>query len=87
LALLAPAPSVASEDPEQSGWARADSVGRTAFDLVILRPLQLVQVALSAAVFVPAYPVSLLFDAGEDVLEICISEPVERAFRRPLGDL
>jgi hypothetical protein len=87
LALLAPAPTLALEDPEQSGWTRANSVGRTAFDLVILRPLQLVQVAVSAAVFVPAYPVSLLFDGEADVLEICITEPVDRAFRRPLGDL
>jgi hypothetical protein len=87
LALLGPAPALGLEDPEQSGWARANDVGRTAFDLVILRPLQVVQVAVSAAVFVPAYPVSLLFDGDEDVLEICITEPVERAFRRPLGDL
>jgi hypothetical protein len=87
LALLAPAPSQALEGPEQSAWTHANNVGRGAFDLVILRPLQLVQVVLSAAVFVPAYPVSLLFDGDDDVLELCITEPVERAFRRPLGDL
>jgi hypothetical protein len=84
LALLPPAPALSVEDPEQS---RANSTGRQVFDLVVLRPLQVVQVAVSAAIFVPAYPVSLLFDGGEDVLEICITEPVERAFRRPLGDL
>jgi hypothetical protein len=87
LALLGPAPALGLEESEQSGWARANDVGRTVFDLVILRPLQVVQVAVSAVVFVPAYPVSLLFDGDEDVLEICITEPVERAFRRPLGDL
>jgi len=87
LALLGPAPALSLEDPEQSGLMRANRVGRQAFDLVILRPLQLVQLAVSAAVFVPAYPVSLLFDGDEDVLELCITEPVERAFRRPLGDL
>ena len=87
LALLGAVPALSVENPEQSGWTRANSTGRKAFDLVILRPLQVVQVAVSAAVFVPAYPVSLLLDGDEDVLEICITEPVERAFRRPLGDL
>jgi hypothetical protein len=87
LALLGPAPTLALDDPHQSGWARANHVGRGAFDLVILRPLQLVQVVVSAAFFVPAYPVSLPFGGGDDVLELCITEPVERAFTRPLGDL
>lgn len=87
LALMGPAPTLALDDPEQSGWARANRVGRGAFDLVILRPLQLVQVVVSAAFFVPAYPVSLPFGGGDDVLELCITEPVERAFTRPLGDL
>jgi hypothetical protein len=87
LVLLGPAPALSAEDSDHSAWARANDAGRAAFDLVILRPLQVVQVAVSAVVFVPAYPVSLLFDGGEDVLEICITEPVERAFRRPLGDL
>ena len=79
LALMAPAPTLALDDPQRSGWTRANRVGRGAFDLVVLRPLQLVQVAVSAAFFVPAYPVSLPFGAGEDVLELCITEPAERA--------
>jgi len=87
LAMMASVPSLAEEGPEQSRWTRANDVGRTAFDLVILRPLQILQVAVSAVVLVPAYPAGLLFDAGDDVLEICITEPVDRAFRRPLGDL
>ena len=63
------------------------SLLRKLFDAVLLRPLQLGQLVLSAVLFVPAYPVSLLFGGGEDVLELCITEPTDRLFRKPLGDL
>jgi len=36
LALLAPAPILALKDPEQSGWTRANSVGRQVFDVPVL---------------------------------------------------
>jgi hypothetical protein len=42
---------------------------------------------LSAVIFVPAYPVAWPFSAGDDVLELCITEPTDRLFRKPLGDL
>ncbi len=63
------------------------SVGRKVFDAAILRPLQFVQVAVYAVAFVPAYPVAWAFDAEDDVMELCITEPVDRLFRRPLGEL
>ena len=54
---------------------------------MLLRPLQLVQFVASAIVFVPAYPVGWLFGSEAEVLEICIQEPLDRAFRQPLGEL
>jgi hypothetical protein len=57
------------------------------FDAMLLRPLQLVQFVASAIVFVPAYPVGWLFGSEDEVLEICIQEPLDRAFRQPLGEL
>jgi hypothetical protein len=83
---LAPAPAVAA-GPEPGGWQQAKRVGRTAFDLVMLRPPQLVQVVVSAAIFLPAYPVSFLFDGDEDVMDALITEPTDRLFRTPLGEL
>ncbi|MDJ0867741.1 MAG: hypothetical protein QNK03_16675 [Myxococcota bacterium] len=82
LLLLASAPAAAREG-EESGAIEA---GRKAFDAAILRPLQAVQVVVSAVILVPAYPVSWLFGGEEDVLDLCISEPIER-LRRPLGEL
>ncbi|MDJ0851803.1 MAG: hypothetical protein QNK04_25780 [Myxococcota bacterium] len=81
-------PASAEGPPEsESGWERANRAGRTGFDLVILRPFQLGQLVLSAAVFLPSYPISFLFDGDEDVMEVCITDPVARVFQRPLGDL
>ncbi len=77
----------ASEAGSSSASGGAYQFSRRAFDLTVLRPLQLIQVIVSAAVFLPAYAVSLPFGGDEDVLEICITEPVDRAFRRPLGEL
>ena len=66
---------------------QAPTTSRKVFDAMLLRPLQLIQVAVSAIVFVPAYPVGWIFGSEDEVLEICIQEPVDRAFRRPLGEL
>jgi hypothetical protein len=67
--------------------AHPPGVARSAYDLVVLRPLGFLQVVLGAAVLVPAYPVALLVDGDEDVWRACIADPVERTFRRPLGRL
>ncbi len=66
---------------------RVPDSGRRAYDLFALRPLGLVQVVVGAAVFVPAYPVSVLVDAEDEVRDICITGPVDQTFRRPLGRL
>ncbi len=68
-------------------WRQEPAVPRKLFDATVLRPLQFVQLMLSAVIFVPAYPVALPFGAGDDVLELCITEPTDRLFRKPLGDL
>jgi len=60
---------------------------RRAYDVVVLRPLGLVQVVVGAVFFVPAFPIAALFGAGDDAFRICIEQPVARTFRRPLGEL
>jgi hypothetical protein len=60
---------------------------RGIYDLVVLRPFDLVTLAVSAGVFVVAYPVALVTGGSGFVREVCIDLPVERALRRPLGAL
>jgi len=89
LLLSSPAFSV---DPSGSGddlerVVRQPGIARSAYDLVVLRPLSFVQVVVGAVLFVPSYPVALLVDGDEDVWRACIADPVERTFRRPLGRL
>lgn len=95
VALLAAAPGLAQEPlspatelpPAYEGMQGEPGVGRKAFDLVLLRPLSLVQLAVGAVVLVPAWPVAWLVDADDDVYRACIRQPVDRTFRRPLGRL
>jgi len=82
--LLAPLPATAEAPQQRRDWNHA---GRVGFDLLVLRPFQFVQVVVSAALFVPSYPVSFLFDGEEDVMEALITEPTDRLFQRPLGEL
>jgi hypothetical protein len=67
--------------------ARRPGVARSAYDLVVLRPLGFVQVVVGAVLLVPSYPVALLVDGDEDVWRACVAEPVGRTFQRPLGSL
>jgi len=60
---------------------------RGVYDLVVLRPFDLATLAVSAGVFVVAYPVALVTGGSGFVREVCIDLPVERALRRPLGAL
>lgn len=92
LSILLLASPAAAVDPSASGddlerVSRPPGIGRSAYDLAVLRPLGFVQVVLGAAVLVPAYPVALLVDGEDDVWRACIAEPVERTFRRPIGRL
>jgi len=95
LALLLCATPALAAPP--SGWGDASDVerrvsgephlGYKVYDAVLLRPLGFLQLAIGAVVFVPSYPVSLLFDGDEDVLRACITDPARRTFQRPLGQL
>ena len=66
---------------------REPHVGRQIYDAVLLRPLGFVQLVVGTALLLPLYPVSLLADRSDDLFRACVSDPVERTFRRPLGRL
>lgn len=57
------------------------------YDLVVLRPFGLFQVATGSVILVAAYLPALAFDGEDDVVRACYREPVDRTFRRPLGRL
>ena len=60
---------------------------RKAYDVVVLRPLDVARL-VAGAVFLPiAYPVALVTGGTDFVLDVCILRPVDRAFQRPLGAL
>lgn len=67
-------------------WAKP-AWAKPVFDLTVQRPLEAVQLAASAVVFVPAYPVAWLFGGERDVYEICLRDPFQRVFDTPLGEL
>ncbi|MBY0400466.1 hypothetical protein K2X89_09245 [Myxococcota bacterium] len=89
--------------PSHAEWAWEGSLGQrivsTGLDLTIVRPLAAVRAVIGSAIFVPAAvmaspacAVNLIngaecgpaFEAPYDVL---VSEPVDYAFRRKMGDL
>jgi hypothetical protein len=74
-------------DRAQVEWRQEPTGSRKLFDAIVLRPLQFLQVMVSAVIFVPAYPVAWPFGGSDDVVELCITEPADRLFRKPLGDL
>jgi hypothetical protein len=93
LALLVSAsPSTAAPADEQGGEPGRETA-RKVYDALLLRPLGFCQFVVSAAVFVPAYPIARFVDLGwdanatDDVIEVCITEPVNQVFRKPLGEL
>ena len=83
LMILLAAPARAEEE----GRSEVERLSRQAYDLVILRPFGLVQTIVGAGFFVVAYPVSLVTGGEADVVDICITGPVDQTFRKPLGQL
>ncbi len=77
--------------PEEAEPRRPNPIvvgSRAGFDVVILRPLGLVAMAVGAAAFVP---VALLTapmgrEGVEPALKIFVTGPAKDVFRRPLGD-
>lgn len=75
-------PALAGEEPYRS----TDTGGRKMYDLVVLRPLGLVQVGMGAAGFFTFYPISLATGGSDFVKDVCITMPVERTFESHRGD-
>jgi len=80
LLIAAPGP-VRAEAGQPSGY-------RIAFDVVVLRPLQVIALAAGAALFVPAVVVSIPYgpQGREEAYSQLVGGPYARAFKRPLGD-
>ena len=71
--------------------AQADSsphMGKIIFDAMVLRPLGFVSTVVGVAFLVPAVLVSLPNgpQGREEAWGLFVEAPVERTFRRPLGD-
>ena len=71
-----------------SGQAALEQIAHRGFDLVILRPLGLVAVAVGAVAFVPAALITAPNgrDGIQSALELFVTEPAKNVFQRPLGD-
>jgi hypothetical protein len=68
--------------PERDpGWVRMG------WDLVFMRPFDLVGLGAGAVFWPIAYPVSRVVGGSEVVQDACLRFPFERTFRRPLGEL
>jgi hypothetical protein len=73
---------------EDSPTARpAPSTGRKIYDAAVLRPFGFVQVISSAAMYAVFYLPALATGTADELTEICITQPVEQTFRKPLGEL
>lgn len=76
--------------PASAETARRNPIERVrdyTADLLIARPLGLVQIAAGAGMFVVAYPAAFVTRSSIDVVEICVTDPVLHTFTRPLGEL
>ena len=87
--LLFPPAARATAGPaaEAEGAGGARRAGRIGFDLVILRPLSLVQAVVSVPFLAVFYPVARVTGGSDHVVEYFWTDPVQRPFRRPLGEL
>ncbi len=56
-------------------------------DLLVARPLALVQLVTGVALLPVLYPHSFLAGIEIDLIEVCVLDPGRDAFTRPLGDL
>ena len=83
-----PAPSFdASEGPLTSPAVGLDRLTRNVYDALVLRPFQLALLIGGGVAFVPTFPVAALFGYGTEATEVCLIDPAERVFLRPLGEL
>jgi len=91
-ALLLPVSAYAGDGDLQPVAATAPNrivTGMVAtFDVVILRPLGLVVMAVGAAAFVPAafLTAPMGMEGIRNASEVFVKEPTKQVFQRPLGD-
>jgi hypothetical protein len=81
-AILLPSPAYAQFDPTPANIAAAS------FDVVILRPMRILETVLGAVL---AVPVALIGapngkDGFREVWERFVSEPAKSVYQQPLGD-
>jgi hypothetical protein len=74
--------------------ARAEGAGSTlwtvyegAADLLVSRPLGAVQLTVGAVAYVLYGPVDLVWPEDLDAFRVCVEDPYERLFFRPVGEL
>ena len=82
------APEPAQPQPPNRILAGLETGFKAGFDVVLLRPLGLITMAVGAAAFVPVGLMAA--PAGRDgiqpALELFVLEPAKSVFQRPLGD-
>ncbi len=84
IGLAAVAPAGADSAPPERP---APGLHEKVVDALLVRPIGLSLTAvISAAVFVFAYPASLVLGDSDWVIDICIDEPIEQYIKRPLGE-
>jgi len=80
VALAAPAAAIGDES------SAIGRVGRQALDLAVLRPMGLVQTVAGFAAYVGLMPFAIITDNEQELWDICVTEPADQTFRRPLGE-
>lgn len=56
-------------------------------DVLVARPLGLVQIVVGAAAIVVAGPVDLVWPEDLDAYQACLGDPIQHTITRPLGHL
>ena len=87
IALLAAGASARADDAALDRVEQPPHLGLRAYDLLMLRPLGFVQLAVGAVALVPSYPIAWFVGGQDDVVEACVTDPARRTFARPLGQL
>jgi hypothetical protein len=84
--MLALAVSVMVRTPAANAVS-ATEIGEVTFDLVVLRPLNTVAVALGSVFYVASAPLVWPFVGLDTSWDVFVGAPYEYTFERPLGDL
>ena len=67
--------------------AKKPNVATISWDLLVLRPLGLVQTVVGVGFFAVFYPIALVTGGSDHVLDYCIVDPGKQTFTRRLGAL